>query len=134
MKTKVHLFGMCFDWRIVAGLAAVGVGIAVLAPKLVLGALPLLLLAACPLSMLLMMVTMNGMGQRSATSTRRQLKGTTASSVLSREEQLAQLREHLQNLQERQEVIARQINALEQNERQSTFDKDRSSINLNKFN
>lgn len=107
MKTKVHLFGMCFDWRIVAGLAAVGVGIAFLAPKLVLGALPLLLLAACPLSMLLMMVTINGMDQRSATSTRRQLKGTTASSVLSREEQLAQLREQLQNLQQQQEVIAR---------------------------
>lgn len=128
MKTKVHLFGMCFDWRIVAGLAAVGVGIAFLAPKLALGALPLLLLAACPLSMLLMMVTMNGMDQRSATSTRRQLKGTTASSVLSRSEQLAQLREQLQNLQQQQEVIARQINALEQNERQSTFDKDRPSI------
>lgn len=128
MKTKVHLLGVCFDWRVLAGLAAVGVGIAFLAPKLALGALPLLLLAACPLSMLLMMVTMNGMGQRSATSTRRQLKGTTASSVLSRSEQLAQLREQLQNLQQQQEVIARQINALDQNERQSTFDGDLPSI------
>jgi uncharacterized protein YlxW (UPF0749 family) len=128
MKTKVNLFRMCFDWKVLAGLAAVGVGIAFLAPKLALGALPLLLLAACPLSMLLMMATMNGMGERSATSTRRQLKGTTASSVLSREEQLAQLRKQLQNLQQQQEVIARQINALEQNERQSTFDGDRPSI------
>jgi flagellar motor protein MotB len=131
MKTKVNLFGMSFDWRVLAGLAAVGFGIAVFAPKLALGALPLLLLAACPLSMFLMMVTMNGKGEGSASSTRRQLKGTTASSALSREEQVAQLREQLQNLQQQQEAIASQINTLEQTQRQSAFGKVRPKIKHN---
>jgi cell division protein FtsB len=57
-----------------------------------------------------------------------QLKGSLASSILSREEQLAQLREQMQNLQEQQKVIARHIDILEQNERQSTFDRDLPNI------
>lgn len=92
MKTKVHLFGMCFDWRALAGLAAVGVGIAVFAPKLALGALPLLLLAACPLSMLLMMnavQVMNSMGERTNHLIPRRLRDTSTSNMLSRDEQLA---------------------------------------------
>ena len=52
---------MCFNWKVLAGLAAVGVGIYVVAPGLVVGALPLLLFAACPLSMLLMAKGMGGM-------------------------------------------------------------------------
>lgn len=46
---------MCFNWKVIGGLAAVGVGIFIAAPEMALAALPLLLLAACPLSMLLMM-------------------------------------------------------------------------------
>lgn len=49
---------MCFNWKVLAGLAAVAVGIFLFAPNLIAGALPLLLLAACPLSMLIMMFTM----------------------------------------------------------------------------
>ncbi|MBE9108219.1 hypothetical protein IQ273_02130 [Nodosilinea sp. LEGE 07298] len=54
MKTKVNALGMCSDWRVLAGLIAVGIAIAVLALQLTLSALPLLLLEACPLLMLLM--------------------------------------------------------------------------------
>lgn len=81
--------------------------------------------------MLLMMVAMNGMGEESAASNRRQLKGVTASTALTCDEQRAQLREQLQNLQEQQEVIARQINALEQAQRQSTFDEVRPNTERN---
>jgi Protein of unknown function (DUF2933) len=59
------IFGMCYNWKVLAGLAAVAVGLFVVAPGLVLGALPLLFLAACPLSMLLMM-RMGGHGQGQA--------------------------------------------------------------------
>ncbi|MGH2376860.1 MAG: DUF2933 domain-containing protein [Candidatus Limnocylindria bacterium] len=45
---------MCYDPRVLIGLAAVGVTTWVVAPQLVLAVLPLLFLAACPLSMLLM--------------------------------------------------------------------------------
>ena len=46
---------MCLDWRVLVGLAAVGTGIYTFAPGAVVTALPILSLAACPLSMLLMM-------------------------------------------------------------------------------
>ena len=49
----------CFNWRIVAALAAAGLGLWAIAPGLAAAALPLLVLAACPLSMLLMMRAMD---------------------------------------------------------------------------
>ncbi|PSB13357.1 hypothetical protein C7B76_20175 [filamentous cyanobacterium CCP2] len=120
MKTKVNLLGMCFDWRVLVGLVAVGIAIAVLAPQLTLSALPLLLLAACPLSMLLMMVMMNRMDKDSMSASSHPLVNRLpASKPLGRDEQLAQLREHLQQLQTQQEAIAHQINTLEQSEQRS---------------
>jgi cell division protein FtsB len=47
-------------------------------------------------------------------SSPRSVNSLPASTPLSRDEQLAQLREHLQQLQTQQEAIARQINTLEQ--------------------
>lgn len=55
-----HAFGMCFNWKVVAGLAAVGIALIMFAPGATLVGLPLLLLAACPLSMLIMMLAMRG--------------------------------------------------------------------------
>jgi hypothetical protein len=46
---------MCLNWKVLASLAAVGVGVYLFAPGLLAEAVPILLLAACPLSMLLMM-------------------------------------------------------------------------------
>ncbi len=57
------LFGMCFNWKVLAGLGAVAVGLLVVAPGLVVGALPLLFFAACPLSMILMMRMGHGHGE-----------------------------------------------------------------------
>lgn len=63
---------MCLNWKVLAGLALVAVGVGVYRPDLLGAALPILLLAACPLSMLLMMRTMGhrdgggGNGQTSA--------------------------------------------------------------------
>jgi hypothetical protein len=50
----------CADWRVVAILVAGGAGVAVFAPNLIAAAIPLLLVAACPISMLVMMRTMGG--------------------------------------------------------------------------
>lgn len=49
---------MCLNWKVLGVLAAAGIGIGVFAPGLFGRALPILLLAACPISMLLMMATM----------------------------------------------------------------------------
>lgn len=56
------MLGMCLNWRVLAGLGAVGAGVAIFAPGYALAILPLLLLAACPLSMVAMMFAMKGMG------------------------------------------------------------------------
>ena len=48
----------CADWRVVGVLVAVGAGVALFAPNLVAAAIPLLIVAACPVSMILMMRTM----------------------------------------------------------------------------
>ena len=52
----------CLNWKVIAALAAAGLGIYVLAPGVAAAALPLLIVAACPLSMLLMMRAMGSMG------------------------------------------------------------------------
>jgi hypothetical protein len=50
----------CLNWKVIAGLVVVGAGIFALAPDLALSALPILLLAICPLSMMFMMKGMQG--------------------------------------------------------------------------
>src|SRR5260370_42554159 len=51
----MKMLAMCLNWKVVAGLAVVALGVWVFAPNLILAALPLLVVAACPLSMLIMM-------------------------------------------------------------------------------
>ena len=50
---------MCLNWKVLAGLALVAAGVGIYRPDLFGAALPILLLAACPLSMLWMMRSMN---------------------------------------------------------------------------
>ncbi len=57
----MKLFGMCINWKVVAGLVVVALGLLALgSPGLARAALPYLLSAVCPLSMLLMMKNMGG--------------------------------------------------------------------------
>ena len=53
-----NMFKMCLNPKVMAGLAAAAVGVWMLAPQWIAAALPLLFLAICPLSMLLMMKMM----------------------------------------------------------------------------
>ena len=76
---------MCLNWKVLVGLAVVGLAVWVVAPQLVLAALPLLLIVACPLSMLVMMGRMRG-GQ-SAQANQPPATGRT------RDEQVAEHRE-----------------------------------------
>lgn len=58
----MNMLKCCLNWKVLTGLAVVAAGIWIVQPKLIGAALPLLLLAACPLSMLLMMGGMSKMG------------------------------------------------------------------------
>jgi hypothetical protein len=59
-SSGLRIGGMCLNWKVIGGLAAVGLGIWAVAPNLVSGVVPLLVVAACPLSMILMMRGMSG--------------------------------------------------------------------------
>jgi hypothetical protein len=59
-KSSMGRFHLCLNWNVVAGLAVLGLGIWVVAPNLVWAALPILVVLACPLSMLFMMRGMGG--------------------------------------------------------------------------
>jgi len=67
----------CVNWKVVVALAAIGVGVWLLAPRLILSVLPLLILAACPLSMVVMMIGMRRMRQ-SPTQAASEALSTTA--------------------------------------------------------
>ena len=55
---------MGMNWKIVAGAVAVAVGLVLFAPGPVAAVAPLLIFAACPLSMLVMMRRMHGPAPR----------------------------------------------------------------------
>lgn len=61
-----RLVKMCFNWKVASALVAVGVAVWLIAPGLLAPLVPVLVLAACPLSMLLMMRAMRGHSEVSA--------------------------------------------------------------------
>ncbi len=97
-----NMFRMCFNWKVLLPLGAVGVVIGITAPNLLLAALPLLLLAACPLSMLVM-----------AWGMKRRMKSTHHDSAASHEgsHKPAQVdpKEQLAGLESRQAALQREI-------------------------
>jgi hypothetical protein len=104
--------GKCLDWKVLAGLVIAGLGLWVLAPDRVGGIWPLLLLAACPLSMLLLLWWGVQYGQRTAQSppdSARQTLGNASTP----EEQIAALKAELASVQAQQQAIAREIARLE---------------------
>ncbi len=97
----MNMLRACYDWRVLTALAALGIGIYVVAPGLVAAALPLLVLAACPLSMLLMMKAMGGQQAPSSSAPEPASVGRVAA-----------LREELDTLGRRQEQLAEELRAI----------------------
>lgn len=135
----MKIFGMCLNWKVVGGLAVVGLAVWAFAPNLVAGATPLLLALACPLSMLFMM---RGMGSIQGGQGTQGTQGTQGGECVAQAEQVrrprhlaqteapvradrqstgvgapatdvADLRAELASIQRRQEAIAREIATLE---------------------
>ena len=60
---------MCLNKRVIAGLAVAALAVLTIAPRAFASVGPLLLFAACPLSMLFMMRSMSGSGKRTCDTT-----------------------------------------------------------------
>jgi hypothetical protein len=99
----MKMLKMCLNWKVLTSLVAVGVGIYLFAPGLLAEVVPILLLAACPLSMLLMMWAMQH------TPEHNQQTPQETDAGLTREEQMAQLRAE-------QAALADRIGELEREE------------------
>ena len=104
LKAIVDCMQMCLNWKVLAGLAVVGVGIWLVAPQFALAALPVLLVAACPLSMLFMMRGMMRGGDQQASQS-----SQASDTQPTREERLAALKNQ-------EEALTAQIAELEQAE------------------
>ncbi len=96
---------MCLNWKVVAAVAAVAGGVYVAVPSALAAALPLLIFAICPLSMLLMMKMMAGNGQQSCEPAKRDAPAATGDSR-------AELEAELRRLRARQIAIADQLDLL----------------------
>lgn len=98
----MKMLKMCLNWKVLASLAAVGVGVYLFAPGLLAEAVPILLLVVCPLSMLLMLWAMQhpqGQGQQTPQE---------PDAGLSHEEQIARLRAQQATLADRIEELGRE--------------------------
>lgn len=84
----------CLNWKVIAALAAVGVGLYALVPGLAVAAVPLLVLAVCPLSMLLMMRAMGSMG---SCKTKDDTTGTNSDELAQLRAEVAALRAERQS-------------------------------------
>lgn len=103
------LLRACLNWKVIAGVTLVGVGVWAVAPNLLVAALPILLIAVCPLSMVLMMRSMQG-EQHGASAQRSDGVDGRGSP---REERLADLKSQLEQTRSQKEAIAREIAKLE---------------------
>lgn len=106
---------MCLNWKVTAALGSIVLGVLVFDPHLLGAALPLLLLALCPLSMVAMMFAMRGMGgmRKDQRSMPRQLQEAGPARP---ERQFVQLRSQLAEIETQRATVTANIRALDETE------------------
>jgi len=99
---------MCLNWRVIAAVVVVALGVLVFAPRLASATLPLLFVAICPLSMILMMRSMQG----GRTSVQPKRAGSPDEQPAG-QPRLADLKGEVARLREQQDALDQQIARLE---------------------
>ena len=102
MKKLYTLVECCLNWRVIVALALVGAAVFLYAPKLGLAYVPVLLALICPISMLVMVLSMS-----------RKDKGGRRNEValpnVSRDQQLQLLEQMLERVQQQHRAIASEL-------------------------
>ena len=106
----------CLDPRVLGAIAVAGAALLIFAPGLIAAAIPLLIVAACPLSMVVMM---RAMGSHAAAP--RPEAGA---------ERQADLRRELADLAERQRRLKSELAVVDQANRPSAMTADRAPLGL----
>lgn len=88
MNRQISILGFCINLKVVAAVAAVGLGVFLIAPRFTLAALPFLLVAICPLSCIWMMRGMRGSDKKVGST-----RGSSTDHLRQLEEEVAHLRE-----------------------------------------
>jgi len=102
----------CLNWKVIGGLGVVALGVWALAPNLIGAALPLLVFAACPLAMLLMMRGMRGMQGEQCDRPPRQAGQPGRAPTLD-DQPLPELKARLSAIHAEQEALGREISRRE---------------------
>ena len=119
------MFGICIDKRVIGGLAIAGVGVLILAPQLMIAALPILLIAICPLSMLLMgKAMMSGSLRMGAPAPESIEAAYRAVPSLDRDQEVAVLHAQLQAMSDQQAMLADQLAQLQTGPRPTSIGAD----------
>jgi len=108
MRRLYALIECCFNWRVIAGLAFAGAALFIFAPKPAIGSIPVLVALVCPISMLVMIMSMS---RKSTGGPGREETG--AFQNLSRDQQLQMLEERLERVEVQRRAIASQLPAVE---------------------
>src|SRR5207253_6831430 len=120
MSGALQMLKCCLNPKVLAGLGAVAVAMALLAPNLTAGVSPLLLALVCPISMLVMMGGTARMGANPASRQNPQegarIEVPQADIAVAPGTRLALLRAQQQLLAEQSAMIAEEIDALESGE------------------
>jgi hypothetical protein len=109
----VRIAGICLSWKVLAGLAVVALGVFLFEPQLFARAFPLLLVAACPLSMVLMMWGMRGAVSPSTREQGSVPERSPSTEVLTKGQALSQLRQQLDDIQGQQAQLIAQLSSIE---------------------
>lgn len=89
--------GICFNWKVAVSLGVAALGVVVVAPHLALAVLPILVLAACPLSCIFMMRGM-GRGSDCRTGVSSATRSSVDSAAMSQDERVTRLEAEIQRL------------------------------------